>query len=330
MQNKIKNKDLEVYFNLMIANGASSLYRMSREMHLFDSFGPDDLFSAEEFALKHDFKIVPAKVLLETLASVGLLEQSRTDGTFSLSSVMNLLYGDYKNLSDDYWAHLPTLLKTGEPFKKEGPTSPVLDYQAQVKSHEWMMDLCAKEMMNILNIPSDSKPEILDVGGGSGVWSYPFLYNNKQATSTLVEWPFVMNIAKVKAEKNKVLDRVLFSEGNILEVTFESAKYHYALLGNVAHLQTPDGNKKLFQKIYDALLPGGSLIILDAFGTDERGELARSFYQMGLTIKTISKKVYSPEELKPWLQKAQFSSFEFHSLNVVPYSMGMLIAKKEI
>lgn len=320
------SKDLKVYFDLMLANGSSSLYRIVQDMQLFSSIAPGEKFTAEELAQKHSFKVVPTKVLCDTLVTMGLLEKEGEK--FCLSNVMNLLKGNYKNLSDEYWAHLPTLLKTGAPFKKmDAVENSEMEYQVQVKSLEWMMSPCADLMVKMIN-DNNRQLQVLDVGAGSGVWSFHFLYANPKAMATLADWPAVLKVAKDTAGKNKIADRVAFIEGNFHQTQFGEERFDYATLGNVTHIQTPDENKSLFKKIAAVLKPGGKLIILDAYGKVPEGAMARALYQMGLTIRTVQGKVYQPEELEPWLKEAGFTSFEFKSLETVPYSMGMLIAKK--
>jgi ubiquinone/menaquinone biosynthesis C-methylase UbiE len=332
MQNK-KNKDLEVYFDLMLSNGASSLYRIVQEMEILNSYKLGEKFSAEDLAEKHQFKLLPTKVLLDSLVTLGLVE--KTGEAFCISNVMNLLNGNYQNLSSEYWAHLPTLLKSGTPFKRmDTVENSEKEYQVQVKSLEWMMTPCAEltvEMISRLHAEKkikDGALNVLDVGAGSGVWGFNFLYANPNATCTLADWPAVLVVAKETSIRNKIDARVSYIEGNFHQSNFGGPRFDYATLGNVTHIQTPEENKKIFKKIYDALLPGGQLIILDAYGKVEEGALARSLYQMGLTIRTVQGKVYQPSELEPWLKEVGFTSFEFHSLDVVPYSMGMLIAKK--
>lgn len=319
-------KSLEVYFNLMLANGSSSLYRIVQEMQIFNSYNPGETFTAEALAEKHGFKLVPTKVLCETLVTMGLLE--RENDQFRLSNVMTLLKGNYKNLSDEYWAHLPALLKTGAPFKKmDTVENSEMEYQVQVKSLEWMMTPCARLMVE--KIGDNSRDlQVLDVGAGSGVWSFNFLYANPKAKVTLADWPAVLKVAKDTAEKTKITERVSYIEGNFHQTDFGSERFDYATLGNVTHIQTPDENKSLFKKIAKVLKPGGKLIILDAYGKAPEGAMARALYQMGLTIRTVQGRVYLPHELEPWLKEAGFTSFEFQSLETVPYSMGMLIAKK--
>lgn len=321
-----KYKELEVYFDLMLANGASNLYRIVQEMQILNSYEVNQKFTVEELATKNQFKLVPTKVLLETLVTMGLLEKEGDN--FSISKVMSLLKGNYKNLSDEYWAHLPTLLKTGAPFKKmDAVENSESEYQVQVKSLEWMMTPCAELMVTKLK-ENEKALNVLDVGAGSGVWSFHFLYANSKATCTLADWPAVLKVAKDTATKKNILNRVSFIEGNFHQTDFGSARFDYAVLGNVTHIQTPDENKAIFKKIFDVLLPGGKLIVLDAYGKVPEGALARALYQMGLTIRTVQGRVYGPSELEPWLKEVGFSNFEFQSLEAVPYSMGMLIAKK--
>lgn len=320
------NKDLKVYFDLMLSNGASSLYRIVQEMQILNSYTPGEFFSSADLASKHQYKLVPTKVLLDTLATMGLVEK-KGDDSYSISKVMHLLSGNYQNLSSEYWAHLPTLLKSGTPFKKmDTVDNSEKEYQVQVKSLEWMMTPCAELMVEMIN--NVSAVNVLDVGAGSGVWSFNFLYKNQANTCTLADWPAVLVVAKDTAAKKSIDKRVSYIEGNFHQTDFGAERFHYATLGNVTHIQTPEENKRIFKKIYDVLLPGGQLIILDAYGKVPEGALARSLYQMGLTIRTVQGKVYMPDELEPWLKEIGFKTFEFHSLDVVPYSMGMLIAKK--
>lgn len=327
------NKDLKVYFDLMLANGASSLYRIVQEMEILNSYSPGEVFSAEDLALKHQFKLIPTQVLLESLVVMGLVDKK--DEGYSISNVMHLLKGNYQHLSSEYWAHLPTLLKSGTPFKKmDAVTDSEKEYQVQVKSLEWMMTPCAELMVQMIAKNSSAKDifkenlNVLDVGAGSGVWSFHFLYKNANAKCTLADWPAVLKVAKETSVRNKIDSRVSMIEGNFHQTEFGESRFDLATLGNVTHIQTPDENINIFKKIYDVLLPGGQLIILDAYGKVEEGALARALYQMGLTIRTVQGKVYMPSELEPWLRQVGFTSFEFHSLDVVPHSMGMLVAKK--
>ncbi|MBC7712566.1 MAG: methyltransferase domain-containing protein [Rhizobacter sp.] len=327
-----KNKELETYFKLMLAGGSTALYNYVQEHSLLADYKVGDTFSAKDFADKFNYKHGPAEVFLNSLIALGLLEKKADK--YGISPVMELLKGNYKNLSAEYWAHLPVLLKTGTPFKRmDAVVDSEKEYQVQVKSLEWMMTPCAELMVEML---SKTRPDlltkkdlqVLDVGAGSGVWGFNFAYKNKDAKVTLADWPAVLVVAKDTASRKNIIDRVTTIEGNFHESVWPDGIFNMATLGNVTHILTAEANKTLFKKIYKSMAPGGELVILDAYGEVPEGELARALYQMGLTIRTIQGRVFMPEELKPMLLEAGFKTFEFHSLDVIPQSMGMLIAKK--
>lgn len=316
---------LEAYYDLMLSNGAVMIYRKISEMNLFSDLTPEQEFSVEDFCKKKDLKLQPTKMLFQSLVTLGLLNQSANG--FRISPVLMLLRGNYQNLSTEYWDHLPELLKTGTPFKRmDQVTDSEKEYQSQVKALEWMMKPCAKSAFDILSDKRELK--VLDVGAGSGVWSFQFLYENPSSKATLVDWPMVLKVARATAETNKISDRVSYIESNYHEAQIPAGTFDYAILGNVTHIETEEGNRKLLDKIYHALKPGGKLLIFDAYGKDPKGALARSLYQMGLTIRTVQGQVFFPEELEVFARDAGFREFDFHSLPVVPYSMGMFICKR--
>jgi ubiquinone/menaquinone biosynthesis C-methylase UbiE len=317
---------LKVYFDLMLANGAVSLYKIVGELKLFEKYTPKDLFTLKQFCADNSFKEVPTLPFLNSLVAIGLLNQNGEG--YMISPVLYLLKGHYQNLSTEYWSHLPTLLKTGEPFKKMDQVSnSEQEYQAQVKSLEWMMTPSAQKAVEIINV-SNSKLQILDVGAGSGVWSFNFLYKNPGISATVCDWPLVLKVAKESAERGKISERVSYIEGNYHECELGTNQFDYAILGNVTHIETISGNKALFKKIAHALNSTGKLLIFDSYGKQEVGELARSLYQLGLTIRTVQGKVYSSEEMNPWLREAGFNNFAFHSLDATPQTMGMLVCSK--
>lgn len=327
-----KNKELQTYFSLMLSGGSTALYNYVQEHSLLADYEQGETFTAKDFADKFHYKTGPAEVFLNTLIALGLLEKKADK--YSVTPVMELLKGNYKNLSAEYWAHLPVLLKTGTPFKRmDALVDSEKEYQVQVKSLEWMMTPCAENMVEQLcksrpDILTKKDLQVLDVGAGSGVWGFNFLYKNKEAHCTLADWPAVLVVAKETATRKSIIDRVQTIEGNFHESQWPENKFHFATLGNVTHILTAEANKTLFKKIYMAMQPGGELVILDAYGEEPSGELARALYQMGLTIRTIQGRVFMPEELKPMLLEAGFKTFEFKSIDAVPHSMGMLIAKK--
>jgi len=116
--------------------------------------------------------------------------------------------------------------------------------------------------------------------------------------------------------------------GNYHEVELSPETYDLAIVGNVTHIETPEGNTALFTKMYKTLKTNGEIVIFDIFPGQEEGELSQSLYALGLALRTEKGQVYSCEQLQEFLSQAGFTGFKFSPIKVPPYTMGMLLAKK--
>ena len=107
------------------------------------------------------------------------------------------------------------------------------------------------------------------------------------------------------------------------------AAHDLAIVANVTHLETPDGNAALFRKLHGTLAAAGEIVIIDVMPGQEKGDLARSLYALGLALRTERGRVHSCDELCDLLLEAGFVAPQVHPLPVCPHSMGMIIAGKE-
>jgi ubiquinone/menaquinone biosynthesis C-methylase UbiE len=319
---------LATYFSLMTMNGNAHVFKIAAQMGIFNAFKSGQK-TAKTVAEELKCLEGPTQLMCEALVGLGTLEKKGE--AFGLSPVMHLLSGNYQNLSSEYWEHFPTFMKTGTPFKRmDAVEDSEKEYQVQVKALEWMMGPCAQLAAEHLAKDGFTGPiRVLDVGCGSAVWGLALLKKNAEAKATLVDWPAVLKVARASAEEHGLTSRATFIEGNFHQSDFGREIHDIAILANVTHIETPEGCQKLFQKIAERLRPGGALVIHDVYGEDPRGEMARWLYRLGLAVRTVQGKVHMPEEMRPWLESAGFKTTAFRSLDVVPYSMGTVIAWKK-
>ena len=322
-----KLKAFQIYFDLMSMNGGVRIYHVAKHLGVFESISKGTS-TVEEIAQQCQFKEKPTKLLLDALCSLKVLECK--NNFYALTPVMHFLSGNYQNLSDEYWDYLPKLLQTGVPFARMDDTrESEKQYQAQATALAWMMKPVAEVAATMLDIGNKRKGlNILDVGAGSAIWSLTFAKKDQGISITAVDWPAVLEIAKNLAKELGLSERFNALAGNYHKVEFSSEIYDLAVIGNVTHIETPEGNTALFTKIYKALKTNGEVVIFDIFPGQEEGELSQSLYALGLALRTEKGQVYSCEQLQEFLSQAGFSGFKFSPIKVPPYTMGMLLAKR--
>lgn len=314
---------LNTYFNLMTMNGGAYVFNTVTKMQLLKPLLVQEKVTANSVATERGIKEETIVLLYDVLCSLDLLVKEGDH--YSLGSVFKMLRGNYENLSSDYWEHLPHYIIEGVPYKKMDQVEESEEvYQNEVKSLGLMMDPSAHLLAKSVSGPCH---HILDLGAGSGVWSSHFLQQNLESRVTCVDWPKVLKVAEERAKIFDISSRVSSIEGNYHEVEY-GKNYDLAILGNVVHLETDDNLKLLFSKAYESLVDGGRILIVDCYGEDSRGELARSLYKLGLSLRTVEGRVPTVESLKALLSEAQFKTVEYIPLNVTPFTMGAYLATK--
>jgi 2-polyprenyl-3-methyl-5-hydroxy-6-metoxy-1,4-benzoquinol methylase len=316
---------LEPYFQLMNLNGASHVYREAVRSGVLDALSSGSK-GALEVAQACSTLLRPTQLLLDALAALQLVKKNGNEYALAPLAYM-LLGGSYRRLGDEYWAHLPALLKTGKPLTKmDHVAESESHYQAQAAILGWMLTPAAECAAQALRPSLPHKAAILDVGAGSAIWSLTMARDIQSAAVTAVDWPSVLEVAAETAQRFALSDRLTKIAGNYHEVEFPRGRFDLVVLGNVTHLETPDGNRSLLTKARTALKPGGRVVIFDVFPGQPRGDLNRALYALGLALRTEHGHVYSVEEFEAILRDTGFDAPKLHPLEVPPFAVGMLTA----
>lgn len=318
---------LSAYFQAMNLNGASHVYRQAVRSGVLTALQSGSM-TAAEVADTCGSVVWPTQLVLETLVPLKIVEKH--DSKYSLAPLAQMLLGGtYKNLGDEYWAHLPAFMETGKPLARmDDVAQSETHYQAQAAILGWMLEPAAECAAKALAGSIPRGAAILDIGAGSGVWSLTLARESADATVTAIDWPSVLEVAAETAERLGLAERLKTIAGNYHEVEFPRGEFDVAILGNVTHLETPEGNRALFAKILPALKPDGRVVIFDVFPGQPSGDLNRTLYALGLALRTDHGRVYSVEELAPLLHDAGFDAPRLVPLAVAPFVVGMLTASR--
>ncbi len=162
----------------------------------------------------------------------------------------------------------------------------------------------AKNVAPVLatNVPLSSAKSLLDIGGGTGIYSVAFLRANPQLHATVLDRPEVLKLATRFAEEYGVAERMQMLSGDMFADPLPASDA--ILLSNILHDWDVPECQALICRCAEALNPGGRLIIHDVLLNDELdGPLPIALYSAALFTFTEGR-AYSAAEYTGWLRNA--------------------------
>jgi hypothetical protein len=151
---------------------------------------------------------------------------------------------------------------------------------------------------------------LLDVGGGSGVYTIAVLRSAPQMRATIFDLPPVIEIARQKLADENLIDRVTLVKGDFYKDSLPGG-HDLALLSAIIHQNSLEQNVELYRKIFDSLVPGGTLVIRDHVMSDDHTNPSEgAFFAINMLVNTQGGGTYSFKEIKEGLEKAGFKRVE--------------------
>jgi precorrin-6B methylase 2 len=279
----------------------------------------DDLRSALDLAER------PAAVLLTALRALGLLVRD-ADGRLDLSELAreHLVPGGpfdisgYIGLAADSPGvrEMVERLRTNRPAAGE-PERPGAAFIYREGIESAMEDEAAARRLTLAlagrarivapllaqRLPLDGARQLLDVGGGTGIYSIAWLRQHPRLRAVVWDRPEVLKVAGEMAATYGVADRLACVPGDMFRDP-APAGCDVLLLSNVLHDWDVPGCRALLRRCADALPPGGRLLIHDVFLNDALdGPLPVALYSAALFSLTEGR-AYSAAEYRTWLTEA--------------------------
>lgn len=271
--------------------------------------------------------------LMNALVPIGLLKKS--DGQFSNTdfSTRFMIRGQHNYMGGlDHqvqlwktWSTLTDAVKTGTSVIQKNPISG--------RNEAWLESFIAamhsrgvqqaKEIAAVLDL-SQTK-SVLDIGGGSGAFTFEFIRENPSMKGTIFDLPNVIPITQKYIEKEGLSKSVSTISGDYLKDKFGN-DYDLILVSAVFHINSPEENKILISKCAEALSPGGQLVILDHIMTEDRtGPAAGAFFALNMLVGTENGDTYTEKEYKTWMQNV---GFKYIRRRDTPQGSNMMIGIK--
>ncbi len=160
----------------------------------------------------------------------------------------------------------------------------------------------AEELATLLDL--EGVNSILDVGGGSGAFSFALLKKNPQATAVIFDLPNVEPITRKYISRYKLDEKAGTARGNYLADSLGSG-FDMVLMFAIIHINDPGENELLIQKGADALNPGGQLVIMDHLMSDDRTQpFQGAVFAINMLVGTPRGDTYTVAEISSWMKSA--------------------------
>jgi SAM-dependent methyltransferase len=224
-----------------------------------------------------------------------------------------------------------TVLKTGKPANWGG-VSGALDWHKAMETEAFANSFTAamdcrgiylgQALAKRLDLSGHTR--LLDIGGGSGIYACSLVAHHPHLRATVFDQRPVDQIAAKMIAQRGFSNSVSVLAGDMFKDPLpRDCDLH--LYSNVLHDWDVTEARRLVASSFDALKPGGMLIVHDAFiNADKTGPLPVAAYS-ALLMHSTQGKCYSLSEYEDLLGEAGFG--EFHFCNTTA-DRGALIAKK--
>lgn len=283
------------------------------ELEVFTAIGGEPLRS-EDIAVAIGVPNASAERLLNALCALGFLHKQ--NGLFSNTdaSMRYLTKG-----SKDYLSrigHMLNLYRTWgtltEAVRAGGSvTAREYDEKSLGRFIEAMHQRAGKSADQLVtHIGLHGVAMVLDVGGGSGVYSMAFARASKGLRAVVFDLPPVTRLAEQYIAAGGMSDRVTVMNGDYNADDF-GAGYDMVFMSAIIHINSYEENEALAKKAYASLNPEGRIVIQDHIMEEDRTSPVRgALFSLNMLVNTRNGNTYTEREMRAWLAQAGCSDIK--------------------
>ncbi len=277
------------------------------ELDVFSAIG-DGSLSFEDVARKIGARHRSTDRLMNALCAIGLLVKKGGHFANTPMSARYLVRGAEEYLSRI--GHMLNLYRTWSTLTeavRAGSSVTAREYDEKSLVHfiEAMHHRAKKTAHRLIShIDLGGVRRVLDIGGGSGVYSMAFVRAGDNLRAVVFDTPAVITLTKEYIAESGLEDRIDTMEGDYHAGGFGTG-YDLAFLSAIVHINSYEENQALIGNAFAALSPGGRIVIQDHVMEDDRTAPARgALFAINMLVNTEKGDTYTEKEMREWLEKA--------------------------
>ncbi len=254
-------------------------------------------------------------ILLDALCALGYLVKQHSSYQTEPSAVPLLVRDSAQSMLPmvqhmgtlwQTWSKLTDIVLSKAAASSGGPGALHKDH---IKAFIGAMHTAASKMAPavVAAVNPTGVQKMIDVGGGSGSYTLAFLQASQEIRATLFDLPEVINMAKERIETEGMIERVTLMPGDFYSDPLPSG-HDFAFLSAIIHQNSLEQNKALYSNIYQALEPGGRIVVRDHVMSPDRTQpLDGAIFAVNMLVGTSGGSTYTFDEIAAGLSSAGFS-----------------------
>ncbi|BCA79234.1 methyltransferase [Desulfuromonas sp. AOP6] len=282
------------------------------ELDLFSHLS--EKMTARQLAARLSLQEVPLTLVLNAMVAMGLLDKEGDDYVNGPLVGKTLVSGQgyrghiFRHIGHCWpaWGNLSDRLRGREV--EEESWSPARD-EEQTRDFILGMENVTRELAPLVvgRLGLGSPLTLLDVGGGPGTYAEAFLKEYPSLREVCVfDLPKAAAVGRQNLKSRGVETSVRWLEGDFHDTSFGQG-FDVVWISQVLHSLDMSGCRMLIDKAFEALVPGGELILHEFLIEDHRtGPLQAAIFAVHMLVMTGVGRTYAGGELSVWLDEAGF------------------------
>jgi ubiquinone/menaquinone biosynthesis C-methylase UbiE len=273
--------------------------------------------TVEKLAKRADISQRGAQAVLDGLVGLRLVDlregayRNSADASTYLVAGRPGYLGDFATVlltTAAHWSAFPEVVRTGVPVMSDThDTSDSSFWEQLVPAIAPTSAPAAAIAAEVLNLAAASEVSVLDVGGGSGIYSAVWLGINPNAQVTQLDWPAVNAIARQRVANLGFADRFSCIDGDLRTTDFGHAAYDIAIYSHIAHQQGPTEIVTVLRRLRAAIKPGGTLVVSELVVDDDRsGPAFPLIFAAPMLLQSRAGSTWRRGDYYQWLSEAGF------------------------